>query len=796
MAGSEQELVAQLVRSRVIDDWEAQDESLHLKTIRDRILANEARSGRLLGLYQRILQDGEVTADGSEEQIELRLSGLIREEQNCLRVANPIYAAVFDRDWVERGLLKLRPYGAAIAAWLASGQQDQSRLLQGQALQDALLWANESRSLDDEDRLFLSASQAIEQADTQTRLDAEAEANHILAEARGLAEAELAVANQQLIETEAETALLMEQGRKTRRSTTVIAGVALTVAALATLWGGHRGLQANNAREEAKAAKEEAQKAGNEKDGFELAVEEAKQNLSQAGKNLQAAERKFQGANKQAQEAAQVAQAAQAQVQAAQGQLSNVNAEKQQAEQQAQQAVQATEAAIIAQRTAETRAQQAADKLTSANVALASAATEQATVAASLARARVGLDLERKGAFALQRFKTNQLDSLVIAMEAGQRLKAEETSDPDKTQYPAYSPLVALDTILRNIQELNQLEGHQAGVSNASFSPDGSRIVTASDDNTARVWDSQSGELIQTLEGHQASVFNASFSPDGSRIVTASDDNTARVWDSQSGELIQTLEGHQAGVRNASFSPDGSRIVTASYDNTARVWNSYDLDGLLALGCDHLTPYFMNHPEDLETLTICQTPARKLAAAPAYVREGDALAAQGKIEQAIKLYEFALVWKPSLDVDPSRRAQTQSAPFFIQQGASLAQSGDIPNAIESFQSALSRDPNLKVDPNSWNGLCWDGSLAGYAQDVLLACEKAVELTPQDGGILDSRGLARALTGDFRGAIADFEAFIAWTDDSERKAQRQAWIQALQAGQNPFTPDVLESIKDQ
>ena len=499
---------------------------------------------------------------------------------------------------------------------------------------------------------------------------------------------------------------------------------------------------------------------------------------------------------------------------------------------------------------------------------------------ADFARARTGLDLERKGAFALQRFEGDQLDSLLIVMDAGQRLKAEETSNPDKNRYPAYSPLLALDTILRNIQEVNQLEGHQSPVINASFSPDGSRIVTASDDNTARVWDSQSGELIQTLEGHQsgvynasfspdgsrivtasadstarvwdsqsgeliqtleghqatvfnasfspdgsrivtasadntarvwdsqsgeliqtleghqATVFNASFSPDGSRIVTASDDSTARVWDSQSGELIQTLEGHQSSVINASFSPDGSRIVTASYDNTARVWNSYDLDGLLALGCDHLTPYFTNHPEDLETLTICQTPARKLAAAPAYVREGDALAAQGKIEQAIKLYESALVWKPSLDVDPSRRAQTQSAPFFIQQGASLAQSGDIPNAIESFQSALSRDPNLKVDPNSWNGLCWGGSLAGYAQDVLFACEKAVELTPQDGGILDSRGLARALTGDFRGAIADFEAFIAWTDDSERKAQRQAWIQALQAGQNPFTPDVLESLKDQ
>ena len=64
-AGSEQALVTQLVQSRVIEDWEAQDVSVHLKTIRDRVLANETRSGRLLGLYQRILQRGEVPADGS-----------------------------------------------------------------------------------------------------------------------------------------------------------------------------------------------------------------------------------------------------------------------------------------------------------------------------------------------------------------------------------------------------------------------------------------------------------------------------------------------------------------------------------------------------------------------------------------------------------------------------------------------------------------------------------------------------------------------------------------------------------
>jgi WD40 repeat protein len=60
------------------------------------------------------------------------------------------------------------------------------------------------------------------------------------------------------------------------------------------------------------------------------------------------------------------------------------------------------------------------------------------------------------------------------------------------------------------------------------------------------------------------------FSPDGSRILTASDDHTARLWDV--GKWLATLEGHTGSVRRAVFSPDDSRILTASDDNTARLW--------------------------------------------------------------------------------------------------------------------------------------------------------------------------------------------------------------------------------
>jgi WD40 repeat protein len=118
------------------------------------------------------------------------------------------------------------------------------------------------------------------------------------------------------------------------------------------------------------------------------------------------------------------------------------------------------------------------------------------------------------------------------------------------------------------------LTGHSGVVNDAAFAPEGSRVVTASDDGSARVWDSASGNLLATLAGPGVEVRKAAFSVDGQRIVTAGADHVARVWNSASGQLLATLSGHTGVVHDAAFSPDGRRVVTASQDNTARVWDS------------------------------------------------------------------------------------------------------------------------------------------------------------------------------------------------------------------------------
>ena len=130
-------------------------------------------------------------------------------------------------------------------------------------------------------------------------------------------------------------------------------------------------------------------------------------------------------------------------------------------------------------------------------------------------------------------------------------------------------------------REIAVLEGHKDAVYHAAFSPDGTRIVTASSDSTARLWDAVTGETVAVLEGHKSAVIHADFSPDDRRIVTASGDDTTRLWDAVTRETVAVLEGHNDIVWNAAFSPDGTRIVTASVDYTARIYPVYSLRELI-----------------------------------------------------------------------------------------------------------------------------------------------------------------------------------------------------------------------
>jgi WD40 repeat protein len=470
-AGREAAAIESLVRSRMILHWESQDEPVHFKTIRDRLLSKPQRTAQLLGLYRTIWQQGRIPADNSVEQSELRLTGLVVKDQEHLRVYNRIYREIFDHRWIERELKKLRPYAEALSAWETFSRKDESRLLRGLALQDALRWAEEN-SLSDRDYQFLAASQ-----DLDKRLALEAERQAMEFEKLGTQLELERRAKQKLV-------LAYEKAKRRLRTAAAILILSLLGAAIATGWL-----------------------------GYAIQKEQIAQNKA----------------------------------------------------------------------------------------------------------------LEWAGKSALKQFEFQQIDALLTAMEAGQELRNSVNAAQPLQNYPATTPMAALQDILDNIRESNQLEGHQEAINGISVSGNGQRIATASRDGTAKLWDirgkaiatltghqgdvysvsfspdskllakvwDMQGRTIATLKGHQSDVYSVSFSKDGQSLATASRDGTAKLWDLK-GKILHTFVGHEGDVYSVNFSPDGKHLATASKDETIKLW---DLQG-------HLQQTFQGHQDAINSVSF------------------------------------------------------------------------------------------------------------------------------------------------------------------------------------------------
>jgi WD40 repeat protein len=572
------EQIEKLVRSRLIDNWQAQDNPEHLKTICNRLLRNEQRAGRLLGLYQQVLgtQDeywsevaepltSGIVANDSSEQAELRLSGLVVKRQGRLCVANRIYREVFNQTWVNQELSKLRIYYESITAWLASEGKDESRLLRGQALREAQEWAV-GKSLSDRDYQFLAASQdaerkaiELEKLDAQIKLEAERTEKEIVTQA-----------NQ-----------VLAQANQTAKRRIRIGSIVLALSLVgATIAGGLANFALQKQREAQIGTRLEREGASalqqfqfSELDAL-LSAMEAGQELNNLVKNRPIADYPTTSP-----------------ILALQTILDNIHEQNQFVKLEGE-----MEAANYARLSPNGKVLvvppnggKLKGKLWSTQGKLIAELT-RLNPYTLVSAARFSPDGER---FALSDgFGTSKIWDIngqsIAELRHPQRKPVFDAAfSPDGNRLVTAN---ATDTIsVWNLKEkrLTQLKGHRADVTQVTFSPKGDseallrsrsvsqrsadRLATADVAGTVRIWTSQGQFLTEFKEAHQGEFHQLHFSPTGEQLVTLGSDKIARLWTS-SGQLISELKRHQK-VNDVQFSPDGKHLATAGQDGFAKVWN-------------------------------------------------------------------------------------------------------------------------------------------------------------------------------------------------------------------------------
>ncbi len=484
--GNEAAVIKNLVQELIIQNWDAQDEPEHLKTIRNRLLRNEQQAGRLLGLYQQVLNQGAIAADDSPEQMELRLAGLVVQDIGQLKIHNRIYTAVFDSTWVEQQLAALRPYAPAFQAWLRS-PDDPSTFLRGKRLQEALIWAT-GKSLSNSDYEFLKVSQ--EQANQEVQLT-------LIAERKAKEAAELA--NRILANAQYKAGQMIQ---KTFLGLGLVSVV--MIAAIATLVQTNRTLQTT----------------------------------------------------------------------------------------------------------------------------------------------QTSLTLEQMGVQTLQQFPVNQIDALLISLNAAHQLQGLVTPNQSLSSYPTTKPLFVLQSILDQIQAQNTWNTHQGRLLGGRWSPDGKTIFTAGSDGTIRHWSQAgqqlgsflahpegvnrfvvsqttqrivsageggtvkiwtlSGQPIITLNPQQGKILSLRLDAQGQRIVCGGQNDTVKIW-SISGQFQQSIQAGQGQVLSVGFSPNGNQLATAGLDGTIKIWSPTG-DLLQAWQTDSFKPQRVNsvvfHPDGQQVLSV------------------------------------------------------------------------------------------------------------------------------------------------------------------------------------------------
>jgi WD40 repeat protein len=183
--------------------------------------------------------------------------------------------------------------------------------------------------------------------------------------------------------------------------------------------------------------------------------------------------------------------------------------------------------------------------------------------------------------------------------------------------------------------------------------------------------------------------------------------------------------------------------------------------------------------------------------ADALLEQARAAGLEGNLERATQLFQQALAHRPALRIDPVAEGRKSVVAHRIEQANRLVLDSQLLEAAALFRQILEFDPKASLEKAYFNELCWEGVQRDLAGQMLDICDLAVAQRPGDGAFRDSRGVARALTNDTRGAIEDFKAYVEWASQegapTPALTARKRWIRYLGRGGRVRTFAQLKSL---
>jgi WD40 repeat protein/tetratricopeptide (TPR) repeat protein len=400
--------------------------------------------------------------------------------------------------------------------------------------------------------------------------------------------------------------------------------------------------------------------------------------------------------------------------------------------------------------------------------------------------------------------------------------------------------------------ETKTISPDASGFPSICFNSDGTTLATSNLESGVNLWDTTSGLRVRPMVGGIANVYRLAFSRDGRQLTGVGRDGSVKIWDTLSGHMLHTIPT-APGTSILVFGSTQKRFVTLT-SVAVRTAQNNQSPARSRLFRYQLKTYPLAIPDLVESAKMRLTRSVSTqecqdyylqgpqCSAAALIDSATTLARDGNVADATAKFQKASQLDPMRTIEPGMEAGRLAAEAFLLRAQTLARNGDLNEAIKEYDKAkqfdsnvkldsrgeatrwavqgkrdqadallsqlegaeamviynkaLKLDPTLKVSAEIWNSICWYGSLENRAQEIMQACENAVSLEPSNTAYRDSRGLARALTGNHSGAISDFELFINHPLNPELKAQRQAWVATLKLGKNPFTSEVLRALQSQ